>query len=48
VLTLSADQPAPARQTIRAQHAEARQNLWQYGVVLMLLVLVVESVIGRG
>ena len=48
MLTRSADQPAPARQTIRAQHAEARQNLWQYGVVLMLLVLVVESVIGRG
>jgi hypothetical protein len=38
---------APARQSGRAQHAEARQNLWQYGLVLMLVVLVVESAIGR-
>jgi hypothetical protein len=38
---------APAGQSARAQHAEARQNLWQYGLVLMLVVLVVESAVGR-
>ena len=27
---------------------EARQNLWQYGLVLMLVVLVLESAAGRG
>ena len=37
----------PARQNGRAQHAEAQQNLWQYGLVLMLVVLVVESAVGR-
>ena len=36
-----------ARDTIRAQAVEAGQNLWQYGLVLMLAVLVVESIAGR-
>jgi hypothetical protein len=38
---------APVRQAERARHAEAGQSLWQYGLVLMLGVLVIESVIGR-
>ena len=37
-----------ARPSGRPQAAEARQNLWQYGLVLMLVVLVVESALGRG
>lgn len=40
--------PVQARQTGRAQQTEARQNLWQYGLVFMLVVLVVESAVGRG
>ena len=32
---------------LRAQLTEARQSYWQYGLVLMLVVLVGESVIGR-
>jgi len=35
------DRPAREEQT------EARQNLWQYGLMLMLAVLVVESFAGR-
>jgi hypothetical protein len=31
----------------RAQQAEGRQNLWRYGVWLMLAALVAESVLGR-
>ncbi len=31
----------------RAHQAEARQNLWRYGLMLMLLTLVAESVVGR-
>ena len=31
----------------RAQQSEAEQNLWRYGVVLMLVALVVESAVGR-
>jgi hypothetical protein len=37
----AADRPAREEQT------EARQNLWQYGLILMLVVLVAESVVGR-
>ena len=32
---------------LRARTVEAQQNLWQYGLGLMLVVLVVESVVGR-
>jgi hypothetical protein len=32
---------------LRAQQTEARQSYWQYGLVLMLLALVGESVVGR-
>jgi len=39
---------APSRAArIRAQLTEARQSYWQYGLVLMLVVLAAESVIGR-
>lgn len=31
----------------RGEQAEARQSLWQYGLLLMLGVLVVESLVGR-
>jgi hypothetical protein len=31
----------------RAHEAEARQGLWRYGLMLMLLVLAAESVVGR-
>jgi hypothetical protein len=37
----AADRPAREEQT------EARQNLWQYGLILMLVVLVAESCVGR-
>jgi hypothetical protein len=48
MLTRSSE-AAPRRQHANAaQHVEARQSLWQYGLVLMLAVLVIESVIGRG
>jgi hypothetical protein len=33
--------------TVRALQTEARQSYWQYGLVLMLLALVGESVVGR-
>jgi hypothetical protein len=33
---------------LHAQNVESRQNLWQYGLILMLGVLVVESAVGRG
>ena len=48
MLSRSPGEPARARQAGRAQQHEARQNLWQYGLVLMLAVLVVESAVGRG
>jgi hypothetical protein len=39
---------APSRAArLRAQLTESRQGYWQYGLVLMLAVLVAESVIGR-
>ena len=37
----------PAIEVARAQTAERQQNLWQYGLALMLGVLVVESMVGR-
>jgi hypothetical protein len=48
MLTPTSEAAPPGRQASGARHAEARQSLWQYGLVLMLVVLVVESVIGRG
>jgi hypothetical protein len=33
--------------TLRAQQTEARQSYWQYGLVLMLVALLGESVVGR-
>lgn len=38
---------APVDQTARSEQIEARQSLWQYGLLLMLGVLVVESFVGR-
>jgi len=31
----------------RAAHIEARQNYWQYGLLLMLMALIAESFVGR-
>ena len=39
--------PAPVNQSVRSEQIEARQSLWQYGLLLMLAVLVVESFVGR-
>jgi hypothetical protein len=39
--------PGSASQQATAQQTESRQNLWQYGLVLMLLTLVTESFIGK-
>lgn len=36
-----------AKETVRAQSVESQQNLWQYGLILMLGVLVIESAVGR-
>ena len=32
---------------VRAQQVESRQNLWRYGLLLMVLALVAESLVGR-
>jgi len=32
---------------LRAQQVEGRQSLWRYGLLLMMLALVAESVVGR-
>jgi hypothetical protein len=40
-------QQAPVNQSIRSEQIEARQSLWQYGLLLMLGVLVIESFVGR-
>jgi hypothetical protein len=32
---------------VRAQQIEARQNYWQYGLLLMLAALIAESFVGR-
>jgi zona occludens toxin (predicted ATPase) len=34
-------------QEVQARQAEARQSLWRYGVMLMLLVLAAESFVGK-
>lgn len=36
-----------ARDGVKAEQAEARQNLWQYGLLLMMIALVAESFVGR-
>jgi hypothetical protein len=36
-----------AAEGMRAQQAEARQSYWQYGLLLMLGTLIVESFVGR-
>jgi hypothetical protein len=36
-------QERPAREA----QTEARQNLWQYGLILMVVALVAESLVGR-
>ena len=39
---------APAEPVeVQAQQVEGRQNLWRYGLLLMMLALVAESVVGR-
>ena len=43
-LAPSAHSPLDA---VKAEQTEARQNLWQYGLMLMLVTLVVESFVGR-
>jgi hypothetical protein len=40
-------QMRPVDRPAREEQTEARQNLWQYGLMLMLAVLVVESFAGR-
>jgi len=35
------------RDSVKAAQAEARQNLWQYGLLLMMVALVAESFVGR-
>ncbi|CAN5640651.1 hypothetical protein BH23ACI1_BH23ACI1_10600 [soil metagenome] len=57
ITTLTADEfeamvervsPEPAEAgEARAREIEARQSLWQYGLLLMLVTLVVESFVGR-
>ncbi|MEO5897381.1 MAG: BatA domain-containing protein [Vicinamibacterales bacterium] len=36
-----------ARQQAKAEQAESRQSLWQYGLMLMLLTLIAESFVGK-
>lgn len=35
------------QQQVKAEHSESRQNLWQYGLALMLMTLVAESFVGK-
>ncbi|HVL69927.1 MAG TPA: VWA domain-containing protein [Vicinamibacterales bacterium] len=39
---------SPLSRAAEAEQIESRQSLWQYGLLLMLAVLVVESFVGRG
>ncbi|HEV3485218.1 MAG TPA: hypothetical protein VG106_07415, partial [Vicinamibacterales bacterium] len=41
------EQPRAALAVARAEQDEARQSYWQYGLILMLAVLVLESFVGR-
>jgi hypothetical protein len=47
VRSTSAAHQRDAQDAVQAQSVESRQNLWQYGLVLMLIVLVMESAVGR-
>ena len=42
-----ADAAAAEPLALRAQQVEGRQSLWRYGLLLMMLALVAESVVGR-
>jgi hypothetical protein len=42
----SGDDPAAARD-VQARQTESHQSYWQYGLLLMIAVLVMESVIGK-
>jgi hypothetical protein len=42
-----ADTAPAAPLEVQAQRAEGRQNLWRYGLLLMMLALVAESMVGR-
>lgn len=39
--------PTARQVQVKAEQAESRQNLWQYGLLLMLATLVAESFVGR-
>ncbi len=41
------ERPAPARDADQARTREDQQRLWQIGLLLMLVVLVIESLVGR-
>lgn len=43
----SVEASSGAREAMQAQNVEARQNLWRYGLVLILGLLVLESAVGR-
>ncbi|HJR60695.1 MAG TPA: BatA and WFA domain-containing protein [Vicinamibacterales bacterium] len=40
-------QPAQEDRPAREEQTESRQNLWQYGLILMLAALIAESFVGR-
>jgi hypothetical protein len=40
-------QQASSQQTAREEQTESRQNLWQFGILLMIVTLVAESFVGR-
>jgi len=42
-----ADLAAAEPVELRAQQLEGRQSLWRYGLLLMMLALVAESIVGR-
>jgi hypothetical protein len=44
---LKPSEAAPAAVRLQAQHIEAGQSYWRYGLLLMLAALVAESVVGR-
>ena len=39
--------PVSAATLARAQQIEARQNYWQFGLLLMVATLIAESFVGR-
>jgi hypothetical protein len=42
-----ADVAAAQPVELRAHQVEGRQSLWRYGLLLMMLALVAESIVGR-